>query len=122
MGPPFDDEEPPLDFSDHLLDIDVNDLEGVQMELDEYDDMFIKDWFYNSGPRPLGKKEHWKDSECCKNIVWINGPSYKKWRLGTPILANLYRLAAPILGTKLKDANFWHLFNLDHFLTAKALN
>ncbi|KAF3609965.1 hypothetical protein DY000_02049029 [Brassica cretica] len=31
--PPFDDEEPPLDYADNLLDVET--LEAIQMELDE---------------------------------------------------------------------------------------
>jgi hypothetical protein len=38
-------------------------------------------------------------------------------------MSNLYRLAMPIVGNLTsRDANYWHLFNLDHFLTSKALN
>ena len=119
--PPFDDEEPPLDYADHLLDVDVGNLEGVRMDLDEEDDRYVKDWLYDSGSHmPLSEKEHVEDT-VCEDLVWVNGPSYKKWRLGTPIMENLYRLAAPLVSTQ-KDKNYWHLFNIDHFLTAKALN
>ena len=31
--PPFDDEEPPLDYADNLLDVDP--LEAIALELDE---------------------------------------------------------------------------------------
>ena len=119
--PPFDDEEPPLDYADHLLDVDVGNLEGVRMDLDEVDDRFVKDWLYDSGSSmPLSEKDHVEDT-ICEDLVWVNGPSYKKWRLGTPIMENLYRLAAPLVSTP-KDRNYWHLFNIDHFLTAKSLN
>jgi pre-mRNA-processing factor 8 len=119
--PPFDDEEPPLDYADHLLDIDVGNLEGIRMDLDDEDDAYVKDWLYDSGSHmPLSEKEH-VEGTICEDLVWVNGPSYKKWRLGTPIMDNLYRLAAPLVSTQ-KDKNYWHLFNIDHFLTAKALN
>lgn len=119
--PPFDDEEPPLDYADHLLDVDVGNLEGVRMDLDEVDDAFVKDWLYDSGSHmPLSEREHVEDT-VCEDLVWVNGPSYKKWRLGTPIMENLYRLAAPLVSSH-KDQNYWHLFNIDHFLTAKSLN
>ena len=119
--PPFDDEEPPLDYADHLLDVDVGNLEGVRIDLDPVDDVFVKDWLYDSGSHmPLSEKEHVEDT-VCEDLVWVNGPSYKKWRLGTPIMENLYRLAAPLVSTQ-KDENYWYLFNIDHFLTSKALN
>lgn len=119
--PPFDDEEPPLDYADHLLDVDVGNLEGVRIDLDEDDDKYVKDWLYESGSHmPLSDRDHVEDT-ICEDLVWVNGPSYKKWRLGTPIMENLYRLAAPLVSTQ-KDKNYWYLFNKDHFLTAKALN
>jgi hypothetical protein len=34
--PPFDDEEPPLDYADNILDVDP--LEAIEMELDEEED------------------------------------------------------------------------------------
>lgn len=120
--PPFDDEEPPLDYADHLLDVDTSGLEGVQLDLDEKDDMWVKDWIYDSGSAfPLSEKDHVEDT-VCEDLVWVNGPSYKQWRLGTPIMENLYRLASPLVSSQRKDLNYWHLFNEEHFLTAKALN
>jgi len=139
--PPFDDEEPPLDYADHLLDVDTDGLEGVQMDLfgdedgeggSENDFMYIKDWLYDSGSsKPLSEKHHVEDT-VAESLVYVNGPSYKEWRLGTPIMENLFRLASPLVASSAgsgggidnvyKDQNYWHLFNLDHFLTAKALN
>ena len=40
--PPFDDEEPPLDYADNLLDVDP--LEAIQLELDEEEDSAVFDW------------------------------------------------------------------------------
>ena len=37
--PPFDDEEPPLDYADNLLDVDP--LEPIQLELDEEEDSAV---------------------------------------------------------------------------------
>jgi pre-mRNA-processing factor 8 len=53
--------------------------------------------------------------------VYVNGPSYKEWRLSTPIMAQLYDLAEPLLNT-FPDLNVRYLFDLPSFLTAKALN
>jgi pre-mRNA-processing factor 8 len=61
--PPFDDEEPPLDYGDNLLDVEP--LEAVQMELDEDEDSSVMSWFYD-GHRPL----RWSDQA-------VNGPSYR---------------------------------------------
>ena len=43
--PPFDDEEPPLDYGDNVLDVEP--LEAIQMELDPEEDAAIYDWFYD---------------------------------------------------------------------------
>lgn len=41
--PPFDDEEPPLDYGDNILDVDP--LEAIQLALDEKEDSPIFEWF-----------------------------------------------------------------------------
>ncbi|ONK57284.1 uncharacterized protein A4U43_C10F18490 [Asparagus officinalis] len=46
--PPFDDEEPPLDYADNLLDVDP--LEAMQLELDEEEDSAVCNWFYDHKP------------------------------------------------------------------------
>lgn len=38
--PPFDDEEPPLDYADNVLDVEP--LEAIQIEMDEDEDKAIK--------------------------------------------------------------------------------
>ncbi|OMP01351.1 JAB1/Mov34/MPN/PAD-1 [Corchorus olitorius] len=79
--PPFDDEEPPLDYADNLLDVDP--LEPIQLELDEEEDSAVYAWFYDH--KPLVKTK------------LINGPSYRKWHLSLPIMATLHRLAGQLL-------------------------
>ncbi|KAL5067179.1 hypothetical protein RYX36_018066, partial [Vicia faba] len=74
--PPFDDEEPPLDYADNLSDVDP--LEPIQLELDEEEDSAVYTWFYDH--KPLVKTK------------LINGPSYRKWHLSLPIMATLHRL------------------------------
>jgi pre-mRNA-processing factor 8 len=73
--PPFDDEEPPLDYGDNILDVEP--LEPINMELDDDDDAYVRDWLYDS--KPLLHSKH------------VNGPSYRHWRLTVPIMANLHR-------------------------------
>lgn len=46
--PPFDDEEPPLDYADNVLDVEP--LEAVQMDLDEEEDSHVYEWFYDHKP------------------------------------------------------------------------
>lgn len=60
--PPFDDEEPPLDYADNVLDVEP--LEAIQIELDTEEDAPIFDWFYEHKPL-VGTK-----------LVQINAPIY----------------------------------------------
>ena len=46
--PPFDDEEPPLDYTDNILDVEP--LESIQMELDPEEDTAVFEWFYDHKP------------------------------------------------------------------------
>ena len=103
--PPFDDEEPPLDYADNILDVEP--LEAIQMDLDEEDDEHVIAWFYDNKPL-LGTKH-------------INGPSYRTWRLTVPQMANLFRLSSQ-LQSDFIDKNYFYLFDKKSFFTAKALN
>ncbi|KAG9667909.1 pre-mRNA-processing-splicing factor 8, partial [Aureobasidium melanogenum] len=103
--PPFDDEEPPLSWSENIEDVEP--LEPIQLELDEDDDAAIYEWFYDA--RPLLDTSH------------VSGPGYKKWNLSLPQMAALHRMSTPLL-SDLVDKNYFHLFDLPSFQTAKALN
>jgi len=103
--PPFDDEEPPLSWSENIEDVEP--LEPIQMELDDSEDGAVLEWFYEN--RPLLDTPH------------VNGPSYKEWNLSLPQMATLYRLSHQLL-SDLVDKNYFHMFELNSFLTAKALN
>ncbi|EEA21773.1 pre-mRNA-splicing factor 8 [Talaromyces marneffei ATCC 18224] len=103
--PPFDDEEPPLSWSENIEDVEP--LEPIQMELDEIEDAAVYEWFYDH--RPLLDTPH------------VNGPSYKKWNLSLPQMATLYRLSHQLL-SDVVDKNYFHMFELNSFITAKALN
>lgn len=46
--PPFDDEEPPLDYADNILDVEP--LEPIQMDLDNEEDKTVSEWFYDHRP------------------------------------------------------------------------
>ena len=43
--PPFDDEEPPLNYTDNMLDVEP--LGAIQMDLDEEEDGAVYEWFSN---------------------------------------------------------------------------
>ncbi|KAI1180057.1 pre-mRNA processing splicing factor 8 [Nemania sp. FL0916] len=103
--PPFDDEEPPLSWSENLEDVEP--LQPIQMEFDEDEDAAVYEWFYDH--RPLLDTEH------------VNGPSYKAWNLSLQQMAALHRLSRPLLSDK-TDQNYFYLFDLKSLLTAKALN
>eukprot|EP01040_Poterioochromonas_malhamensis_P001445 gene1445-1533_t len=103
--PPFDDEEPPLDYSDNILDVEP--LEAILMELDDEDDAAVKEWFYDHKP--------------LLSSTFVNGPSYRSWKLPVSVMANLYRLASQLV-SDLLDKNYWYLFDEKSFFTAKALN
>ena len=75
--PPFDDEEPPLDYGDNILNVEP--LDPIQMELDEEEDNSVFDWFYDHMPLQYTKM--------------VNGPSYRFWKLPLSVMANLHRLA-----------------------------
>ncbi|OLL24049.1 Pre-mRNA-processing-splicing factor 8, partial [Neolecta irregularis DAH-3] len=79
--PPFDDEEPPLDYSENVEEAEP--LEAIQLELDENDDTAVLDWFY--------------DHKALIDTSSVNGPSYKRWNLDLPKMSNLYRLANQLL-------------------------
>eukprot|EP00056_Hartaetosiga_gracilis_P008688 m.125006 g.125006 ORF g.125006 m.125006 type:complete len:2332 (-) comp12970_c0_seq1:97-7092(-) len=103
--PPFDDEEPPLDYGDNILD--VHPLEAIQMELDEDEDADVWEWFYDHKP--------------LVDTDMVNGTTYRKWHLTIPIMGTLHRLAGSLLSDLLDD-NYFYLFDLKSFFTAKALN
>lgn len=46
--PPFDDEEPPLDYADNVLDVEP--LEPIQMDLDPEEDSPVYEWLYDHKP------------------------------------------------------------------------
>lgn len=103
--PPFDDEEPPLSWSENIEDVEP--LEPIQMELNDEEDEAVYKWFYDH--RPLLDTSH------------VNGPSYKTWNLTLPQMATLYRLSRPLV-SEVVDKNYFYLFERKSFLTAKALN
>lgn len=103
--PPFDDEEPPLDYGDNILDIEP--LHPIQMPLCPHEDSAVYDWFYDSDP--------------LKNTKFSVGESYRKYNINLDIQTNLLRLASPFL-SDVYDKNTRYLFDMKSFITAKSLN
>ena len=52
---------------------------------------------------------------------FMNGTTYRRWAFDIPMMATVYRLANQLL-TDLVDENYYYLFDLKSFFTAKALN
>ena len=50
---------------------------------------------------------------------FVNGPSYRRWNLSLPMMANLHRLGNQLL-SDLVDDNYFYLFDLKSFFTAKV--
>jgi pre-mRNA-processing factor 8 len=125
--PPFDDEEPPLDYVDHFLTVEPP--EAIRLDMESEDQYaLLRDWFYDSKPlsdirqqKQLRSADDDEDEVHLTDHAYVNGPSYKEWRLSTPIMAQLYGLAEPLLSA-FNDQNHRYLFDLPEFLTAKALN
>ncbi|RKP19772.1 PROCN-domain-containing protein, partial [Rozella allomycis CSF55] len=103
--PPFDDEEPPMDFAENILDVEP--LEAIQLELDEEEDGPVAEWFY--------------DHKALIETTKVNGTSYKTWKLNVSEMSTIYRLASQLL-SDFNDPNYKYLFDDKSFLTAKALN
>lgn len=104
--PPFDDEEPPLDYADNLLEVEP--LAGARLKLDPEEDKEVFDWLYDH--KPLSD-----------NPALTNGPSYRSFRLTLPIMATLHRLSSQLL-SDIVDPNYFYLFDKKAFFTTKALN
>lgn len=117
--PPFDDEEPPLDYADNILDVEP--LEPVQMELNYEEDGVVKEWIYDHKPLAKSKYFYQQLTALNTNFRFVNGETYRSWHFSIPIMSTLYRLANQLM-TDLQDENYFYLFDVKSFFTAKALN
>ena len=104
--PAFDDEEPFVDFSSYIEDLEPP--EPVRMDLDSEEDGAVYGWLYEA--RPLAD-----------NLAHVNGSSYRRWRLDLQQIASLYRLSSPLLAESI-DPNSRYLLDGEALATAKALN
>lgn len=101
--PPFDDEEPPLDWLENLEDTDIP--EPIDLHIKDQE---VADWIYDEKP-------FLEDS----NV--INGDSYERWKLDMTKMAKLYKVSKPIL-PNVRDKNYYYLFDKQSLVTAKSLN
>ncbi|KAL6450089.1 PRP8 Pre-mRNA-splicing factor 8 [Candida maltosa Xu316] len=99
--PPFDDEEPPLDWIENLEDVEPADaIRSQEIEADSE----LQDWFYDEKPLV-------DDSDV------VNGESYKKWNLDLVTMNKLYKISQPILNNSDNPR-----FDKNALFTAKSLN
>ena len=82
--PPFDDEEPPLDYGDNILSVEPT--EPVQIELDEDDDNPVYDFFYDHQPL--------KDSNM------VNGESYRYINIYIIYILEIIIFGGSYMGTR----------------------
>lgn len=107
--PPFDDDEPPIDWSENLDEVTLP--EPIQLDIDESPDYTaIAELLYDE--RPFVEASEGGS---------VNGESYKHWNLDIATMAKLYRLSIPLL-PHVTDPNYYYLFNKEAFFTAKSLN
>ncbi|RLV89289.1 Pre-mRNA-splicing factor 8 [Spathaspora sp. JA1] len=92
--PPFDDEEPPIDWNENLEGVEPHEaITGNQ-----------EDWFFEQQP--------FIDDDV------VNGESYRNWNLDTETMYKLYQTSKPII----EEAAPPYLFDNNAFITAKSLN
>lgn len=101
--PPFDDEEPPLDWQENLQDADIPDPIDLNIKDEE-----LSEWIYDEKP-------FLEDEQV------INGESYTEWNLNLEKMSKLYQLSKPLL-PNISDPNYYYLFDKQSFITAKSLN
>ena len=65
---------------------DVEPLEAIELELDEEEDAAVFEWFYDDKP--------------LQYTNFVNGPSYRRWRLPLPVMSTLYRYKAQNYGSQ----------------------
>ena len=59
---------------------DLDPYDSIQLELDPEEDKPVADWFYDD--KPLVTKRQ-----------FVNGETYRRWKLPLPVMSTLYRLA-----------------------------
>lgn len=82
-------------------------LEAIELDLHNVDDAPVIDWLYQDKPLAYTRM--------------VNGPSYRRWKLPLPVMSNLFRLGSQLL-SDLPDLNYFYLFDVNSFITAKSLN
>lgn len=103
--PPFDDEEPPLDWLENLEDMVP--LDAIRADLDKSSSN-LEEWLYDEKP-------------LVEELDTVNGESYRKWNLDLPVLTELYKLSLQLLQNS-NDSNSLYLFDNSSFFIAKGLN
>lgn len=106
--PVFDENEPPIDYVDHLMDRD-GELPLTDDALSPADDACVIDWFYDQEPQLVSPS------------LLGRPPKKGQWFFGVEVMENLFRIATPIL-PDYQDDNRFYLWDLASFYTAKAMH
>lgn len=102
-----DENEPPLDFADYLMDREPP--PAVRDDLEDNDNVAILDWFYDPFPRLVAPNQ-------------IRGPRRPGGYYFTlEVMEALFRHASPILPV-IDDRNYFYLWDLKSFYAAKAMH
>lgn len=109
--PPFDDEEPPMDWMENLEDAPLPD--AIRLDPDEHPELSILEWLYDEKIGIRGVSDEPGAS--------VNGESYRSWNFNLPTMANLYQISQPLL-PHVSDSNYYFLYDKNTFFTAKSLN
>lgn len=109
--PPFDDEEPPMDWMENLEDAPIP--EAIRLDLEENPELSVLEWLYDERVGIRGVSD--------EPGVSVNGELYRSWNFSLPTMANLYQISQPLL-PHVSDANYYFLYDKNTFFTAKSLN
>lgn len=115
----FGDEETPLDYAEHLADLEIP--KAIHLELDEEEDKEVVNWLFNARSAPGAAQDlDWLDidegEETQENVAKGH------WMLHPQTLATLQRLADPLLVEQKSLQNSLHLWDDKSFFAAKAMN
>ena len=104
--PPFDDEEPPIDYGDNLADLEPPEA----IKLEPSDDVTA-----------LSSLEKWIFAQNPLKACDPDNDSLREWSFSPSVMSSLHLLSDCLL-SDLADPNHYYLFNYPSFITAKALN
>ena len=81
-------------------------VEAINLELDPEEDGPVAEWFY--------------DHKALVDTPFVNGSTYRHWKLDLPIMSTLYRLGNQLL-SDIPDKNYMYLFDKTSFFTGNKM-